>query len=606
MSFLQKNISILCSKYPSFKEEILEKYTPSEDFILTTGRSGYVTATIRGKYIHSNHNPVREAERLVHNEIPEIVPSCIVEGFGLGYFVEAILKLRNVSHLIVLEPSPERFLKALSGRDFTNIIQSPSVSLLIGDKSESVRHILPGLPKGDIQIFRHRALYELNTEFYRETDKIVHHFVSRREVNKATLRKFGKLWVRNLFANLNILPEAMDAGILSGMFKSFPVLLLAAGPSLDTILPDLKEFYRRFIIVAVDTSAGVLIKNGVNPDFTVVVDPQYWNIRHLDRVDFSRTILMSESSTHPGIFRKNHSKLFFCGSLFPLGIYIENYGGRKKRLGAGGSVATTAWDFCRLLSKGELFCGGLDLGFPGNRTHFHGSFFEEKIHSETTRLTPPEDFTYRAYISGTPYTRVNNSGTFTVTDNRLSVYIQWFEEQIKINNISKIWNLSPLGIRIEGMDFKEPETLKEYPDIREDIDRIKEGITGYSQNAKLETENLLTFGIIKLKEELTRLSSLAGEGIKLIVNYDRIKTDSRALSELLESLNDIDNSIIKSGTKEITSFLLQPIIDKVSKSTQSSTVGKGIGNSEELYNDIKESSDFHLELISFYLKKHCN
>ncbi len=603
MSFYQENIEILSLKYPLFKEEILKKYEPSEEFILTTGRSGYITAKIGGRYIHSNHNPVLEAERLVTKEMPEEMPACIVEGFGLGYFVEAILNLRNVSHLVILEPSPGYFLKALEGRDFRSILQSPNVSLLIGGNSESIRHILPGLPRGNIQIFRHRALYELNTEYYRETDKIIHHFVSRREVNKATLKKFGRLWVRNLFANLDILPEAMDVGTLSGIFGNFPVLLLAAGPSLDEIIPKLKQLAKRFIIVAVDTSAGILINNGITPDFIVVVDPQYWNTRHLDRVDFSGTLLMSESSTHPGIFRKNHKTLFFCGSLFPLGQLIEKYGGRKKRLGAGGSVATTAWDFCRMLSSGDLFCGGLDLGFPGNRTHFHGSFFEEKIHAETTRLTPPEDFSYRAFISGTPYLRINNTGTMTVTDNRLSIYIQWFEEQIKINNISNIWNISPLGVRIGGMNYREPETLLEYPLIRKDIEKIKTLIKLKPENEKTETRKSLMNGIIALKNELRSLSTLTGEGINLIQNYCTDTTGNSDLSDLLSRLNNIDKQIIGSGTNEITSFLLQPIIDEVSESSKPSTMEEGIKVSEDLYRNIKDSADFHIGLISIYLKK---
>ncbi len=606
MSFFQENTRILNLKYPSFKDEILEKFNLSEDLILSKGKAGYITATIRGKYIHSNHDPIREAERLVLRELPEHVPTCIVEGFGLGYFVEAILKLKPETLLVIIEPSPERFLTALTGRDLKNILQSPSVSLIIGEKTESVRHVLPGLPKGDIQIFKHRALYELNIDFYREIDRIIHHFVSRREVNKATLKKFGKIWVRNLFSNLNILPKARDVGTLSGIFSNFPVLLLAAGPSLDKIIPELKELSRKFIIVAVDTSAGILINNGINPDFTVVVDPQYWNTRHLDRVSFNKTILMSESSTHPGIFRKNHKNLFFCGSLFPLGVFIEKYGGRKKRLGAGGSVATTAWDFCRLLSRGDLFCGGLDLGFPENKTHFHGSFFEEKIHTETTRFSPPEDYSYRVFISGTPYKRINNSGTMTVTDSRLSVYIQWFEEQIKINSISNIWNISPLGIRIEGMPYRGLQSLKKYPEIRKKIEQIKDKIKLKSVDETLNTEKSLLNGIITLKNELTRLSALAAEGIDLTQKCKYEAAKNLPLSDLLSSLNDIDNRIIESGTKEISSFLLQPVIEKISESSISTTMEQGIEGSENLYREIKESSDFHINLISLYLKIHSN
>lgn len=606
MSFYQDNIDILCLKYPNFKTNILDKHNGSTSFRISISRSGLPTAAVDGKFIHSNHEPEREAERLVISEIPEKISACIVEGFGLGYYVEAILRLRPGIPVIIVEPSPERFLKALEARYLKSIFTSPSLSLLIGNDSESIRLLLPGLPKGRIQLFKHRALYELDSEFYREIDKIVHHFISRRDVNTATLKKFGKLWVRNLIHNLNQLPQAMDVANLAGIFNNFPVLLLAAGPSLDNVLLHMEDLQKRFIIVAVDTSAAVLINAGYLPDFTVVVDPQYWNIRHLDRVDLSKTILMSESSTHPGIFRKNHRKMFFCGSLFPLGIFIEKYGGRKKRLGAGGSVATTAWDFCRLISYGHLFCGGLDLGFPENKTHFHGSFFEEKVHTETSRIAPPEDYTYKAISNGNPFNKTNNTGTYTLTDNRLSIYINWFEEQIKINKINNIWNISPLGIKIEGMGYKYIKKLFNYPEIRGEIENIKHQIEIISKDAVKKTGKAIEEGANILKGELERLSTLSNQGISLISEYKNEKQGSISVSILLKSLDKIDNQIMESDSKEITSFLLQPIIDEVTGKDQAETFNEGIEESNKLYSRIKESADFHLELVLSYLHKRDN
>jgi hypothetical protein len=368
----------------------------------------------------------------------------------------------------------------------------------------------------------------------------------------------------------------------------------------------MEELQKRFIIVAVDTSAAVLMNAGYLPDFTVVVDPQYWNIRHLDRVDLSKTILMSESSTHPGIFRKNHRKMFFCGSLFPLGIFIEKFGGSKKRLGAGGSVATTAWDFCRLISYGHLFCGGLDLGFPENKTHFHGSFFEEKVHTETSRIAPPEDYTYKAIRNGNPFNKTNNTGTYTLTDNRLSIYIQWFEEQIKINKISNIWNISPLGIKIEGMGYKDIKELFNYPDIRGEIENIRSQIKITSKEAVKNADAALMKGTNILKDELERLSTLSNRGISLISEYKNEKQDRISVSTLLESLDKIDNQIMKSDSKEITSFLLQPFINEVTEKDRVDTFDEGIEESKKLYSGIKESVDFHLELVLSYLHSRNN
>ena len=606
MNFLEENIEILCAKYPGFKTDIIDKYQSAENLIITLSKSGKPTATLDGKYIHSNREPVKEAERLVKSEIPKNVSACIIEGFGLGYYVDAILALKPDVPIIIVEPSAERFLKALEARAFKNIIKSPMVSILIGNSSESIRHLLPGLPKGNIQIFKHRALYEPDKIFYREIDTLVQHFISRRDVNSATLKKFGKLWVRNLISNLEYLPDAGDVGDLSGLFSGFPILLLAAGPSLDTILPHLDNLQKRFIIVAVDTSASVLIEAGYAPDFTVVVDPQYWNTRHLDRVDLSKTILISESSTHPGIFRMNHKKMFFCGSLFPLGVFMEKYGGRKKRLAAGGSVATTAWDFCRMLSTGSLFCGGLDLGFPENKTHFHGSFFEEKVHMETSKLKPPENFAYNYLNSGTTVLSNNNMGLKTLTDQRLNIYTEWFEEQIKIGKIKNIWNLSPLGIKIEGMDFKDIKEILIYPEIRSNIEKI---INKIKQNSDKEKKNIkieLQKGITILENEFNRLLTLSGKAIELISIYKNTIKDNVSVNNLIKNLDSIDKQIMGSESSQISSFLLQPIINEISKKEKAETFDEGINDSEELYLKIKDSADFHRSLVLSYLKNSFN
>jgi len=139
VSFFDKNIELLCFKYPDFKNDVLEKFQDKCSMAVTLSKSGLPTATIDGKFIHSNRGPVREAERLVNVEIPKDISACIVEGFGLGYYVEAILLLRPHIPIIIVEPSGERFIKALEVRDLSIILTSQRISILIGSESESIR-----------------------------------------------------------------------------------------------------------------------------------------------------------------------------------------------------------------------------------------------------------------------------------------------------------------------------------------------------------------------------------------------------------------------------------------------------------------------------------
>ena len=140
----------------------------------------------------------------------------------------------------------------------------------------------------------------------------------RREVNLNTLRRFGRLWVRNLLANLPLFLRAAGTRELEGLFAGMPALLLAAGPSLEPVLAVLPALAERLVLVAVDTSYRLCRQAGVKPDLLVTVDPQYWNSRHLDWAELEGILLASEPSVHPRTFhRPRLPNLYFMSSFSP-------------------------------------------------------------------------------------------------------------------------------------------------------------------------------------------------------------------------------------------------------------------------------------------------
>ena len=145
-----------------------------------------------------------------------------------------------------------------------------------------------------------------------------------------------------------------------------PALVIAGGPSLDSLAPSLAALRERMVLVSVNTPLRACRERGVEPDFTVVVDPQFWASRSLDWTLAQDGVLVAEPSACPRIFRRETERFFLCSSLFPLGETLEAAVGEKGRLGAGGSVSTSAWDLARLLGARPLYAAGLDLGFPGH------------------------------------------------------------------------------------------------------------------------------------------------------------------------------------------------------------------------------------------------
>ncbi|HOV64692.1 MAG TPA: DUF115 domain-containing protein, partial [Spirochaetia bacterium] len=381
MNCFDTNSAFLSERFPGFAEQILSTIKPAEGFYPEQSSQGAPTARYCGVYLHSRLDPLREAERLVSREIPKDTRCCIIEGFGLGYHVEAVLNQFPGIPCIVIEADIPLFLSALSMRDFRPVFSREEFSLLLAPSPEALISIEGLYTAGKVSFLKFRPTYEKDHAYYERIDSVISSAISRREINSNTLKRFGRLWVKNLVRNIPLIAKTEGIERFIGRFSGLPAFICAAGPSLDASLPLLSEIRKRFVLIAVDTSYRSVLEAGVDPDFVVVVDPQYWNSRHLDWVRSSRAVLISESATHPRVFRTPVLRTFFAASLFPLGTFLENYIGKKPQLGAGGSVSTTAWDFARICGAVPILFAGLDLGFPDKQTHYRGSFFEERSHT---------------------------------------------------------------------------------------------------------------------------------------------------------------------------------------------------------------------------------
>ncbi len=601
MNYFKKNMKALETYIPELYGDIAPLEKNSGVLEIRTASSGDATAAYKGKLLHSAYDPQGEAERLLKASVKPDTGICVIEGFGLGYYIQAALKLSESLNIIVIDNSPERFMAALEARDLTDIFASERIIFLIGSRENAVSAALGSIPPGDTVIVRNRNLFIIEEDYFKKTESYIHRFISRKLVNSATLKKFGQIWIRNLIRNLSVVPEAEDIASIENIFKDMPVLLLAAGPSLDMLLPHIKNLKKRFIIVAVDTVMRALVSMDIYPDFLVVIDPQYWNARHIDRVDMSRTILVSESSTYPAVFRRGHSILFFSGSLFPLGQFLEEFTGYRKKLGAGGSVSTSAWDFAHTITSGTVYCSGLDLGFPGKETHYKGSLFEERAHFLSKRTDPSETAAFRALNDASPFPEKNNTGGRTLTDKRLIVYKQWFEEKAEQNPERRTKNLSPGGISISGFDYCDINSLMSFPEIRETVEEYKKKFPRRSIKKKKDVTSALFSGIDVLETELSALSSLAERSIKLIDTY-KSGSGKYSIGEVLKRLDANDREILKLESKKITSFLIQPVLEEVTKDNPDSE--DSLDRSRRLYSEIKRSCDFHLDLLKLYVKNY--
>ncbi|MCL2230247.1 MAG: DUF115 domain-containing protein [Treponema sp.] len=589
---MDKNKTILQQQYAGFWEEINSNNLNEEDLLLDdikidAASTGEPTLCIKGLHVHSPRDPVREAQRLAES-FAEIKSPVIVMGFGLGFAACAAASLGVP--IIVVEKYKSLFLKAFELRDFSDFLSKNRIIFIVGGTGEGITNalsianeLIESQDESNIEkksppsIIRNRTLMSLDEQWYKTIEDKIRTWSMRDDVNAATQKRFGKRWVRNLTKNMSAIRDLPGVHHLANLANNLPVFLAAAGPSLDKIKPLLRDIYDRCIVIAVDTSLRFFTKNGIQPDFVLVVDPQFWNSRHLDRcicdaasnaicdTACEQTALIAESAVFPPVLNLPFKNKFLCGSLFPLGTFIEKQVDPKGRLGAGGSVATTAWDFARSLGAKEIWIAGLDLAFPGLKTHFRGARFEESANAGSTRFNPVEKWVLRALRDGFPFRATGVLGDQVLTDRRLSLYAAWFEAQFRNNPNVKNYGLFLEGLAISGLHAADTEKFLALPKRREEIDsRIKTIFTEIENefNAPQEkTERAKRYdnAVSLLERGLKSIKTAALEGAEIARRALRYPLNPQQQNKVLKELDEITRRLTESDVKEVAGFLIPPI-----------------------------------------------
>ncbi len=575
--------------------------TPDE-WRIEESRSGELTAFLDGRALHSRFDPVREAEKTAAS-VPGDTAIVVLGGFGLGYVAEALLRSAPGRPLVIAEADEETLVKAAEVRDISPLLQSPEVSLISGGDPENVKGFLTGGPAGSrIYLIIWRPSREISPEWYDRLNRAVEDTSRRRAVNARTLERFGRLWVRNLAANIPIFTRALSLEPWRDSFRAFPALILAGGPSLESLLPDLKELAERYLIIAVDTAVPAALRCGVQPDVITAVDPQYWNTRHLDHCFEAAgdALILAESSTHPGVFRSLKGRPWLTRTKFPLGTLLEDAAGIQGELKAGGSVATAAWDLARFLGCKTLTIAGLDLGFPGGRTHYSGSLSRERPHYFSNRSAPSETLFFHALRDAGPEYVDAADGGRILSDMRMDVYAAWFEESVSRLSDHYPALVGSKGRKIPGMSITSVSEMKRMPVCRGTLIPLLRKVRDSGNNPSASTQiNRMVREILKTLEQL---ESLSKQGIRLAEQTEKAIKKRENTDIYLKALNQVDEKLLSGEGRELISFLIQPIILELSSQTVPDNTDP-LSSSLRLYGEIAESASYHRAYLKRALKK---
>lgn len=407
-----------------------------------------------GKNLYSTYNPSKNSEKLVDSlnvdeETLYIVPSPL-----LLYGIDSLLrKIPESSYVLGVEFDQ----KLMSITQQQKIPESTNLKIVRLDSRALLKITIEEL---GIWRFRRCHLVPLNQGYKLYKDdydylfNFASHMLSTFWRNRLTLNKLGKLWIKNIFSNI----QNISGGTPDNEGK--PVVVCGAGSTLEESTSILKKYRENLYIIAVDTALSALLKSGIRPDLIFALESQFYNLG-----DFYDSIgmnidLLTDITGYPPVCRKLSGNTYFFSSVFLQNKLLNRLNttyDMNLTIPPLGSVGVAAVFTAYKLFKTNIFLTGLDFSFVPGKSHCKGSPFSNAQLRTSNRLNPAGSFGIA--MNRKLLKRVGKSPESTVvTDSVLESYAALLRDFI--SNKDTIFDLSqngyPLGAKfIDEKKFKE-------------------------------------------------------------------------------------------------------------------------------------------------------
>ncbi|MDD5065751.1 MAG: DUF115 domain-containing protein [bacterium] len=568
----KKNRDVLAGKNPELASRLdaldLSGAMADTYQVLTT-KNGLFTLQIRIKdqvyLLHSKYDPQQESDSLADKLIRDKYDIIFCGGFGLGYLILSLFQKKgdHFSKVIVIEKDLILLKIALSLSDLTPLLGDERFLLLHEEKNDikGLNDILIQSVTKKCYTFIPSLHFKLDHDFYSNLKYLIESYLSRKNINIATLTRFQNLWIYNIFRNHGKFLSSKGIDGFSGSFRDKPCLVISAGPSLNDSIAMIRDHQEKFIIIAVDSIFQTLVRQGIDPDFVVTVDPQYINFKYFEYNRYFKASLVSEISAFPLTLKKYRGPIYFFSSVFPLARFMERFTSAKGEIDMGGSVSTTAFDLAVRTGADPIILAGQDLAFLKDRTHAKGSYVEKYWSLRYNKFNTSFNGVYR-YIYNNLFIRIrSNNGSLVQTDKRLMIFLVWFQNKMNTEEMQKrtVYNTSLDGARMDKMIVKtldEIMQMNDFPDIRELKRSIRERS---SEETSADQEGFLR-EMKELKGHLNKLQPIVEESIVSSRRlYELVRKNARQdIQGLLNKLDHNDKKIRElSQVTDVLSLLVQ-------------------------------------------------
>lgn len=453
------NINILKSAYPSIWNRLkpLEDTMDNSLFQIEETRRGDKTICIekdnRKLYLHSRYNPIREAEAIIE-EYEGIEPgiTVIFYGTGLGYHIDLFLQKHPDINYYIYEPIPELLYIYLSNNSLRRLPSLKLKDIILADNELDIKKFFNQLVDKASGKYIHVVLSSHKNIFTEEYERFLELFketIKDKKTSIGTNLAFQERWILNSMKNFkevlntpNILLEK------KGAFKSKPAILVAAGPSLNEEIENLKQIKEKGLayIFSVGSAINTLIHNNIYPDAATTYDPTIRNqivfekVKEMGIVDipmiFGSSVGYETLIDYPG--EKYH---MITSQDTVSNYYLKNQDGEPISIMQDApSIAVVTVQLLYELGFNPIILVGQNLAYKDKKRHSEGIHYSKNV--------TDEEIEKGIWVKGVYGNEVLTNEGFNRMRQQMEYYIK------ALSNIEVI-NTTKGGAHIEGTSFRE-------------------------------------------------------------------------------------------------------------------------------------------------------
>lgn len=538
-----------------------------------------ITKAGRRQYMNSAYNPVKEAKQFVSQYESKVVDYSvmIMFGFGNGLIASMLLKeLPKNVRFMFYEPSTDIFMYTLQNYDLRGILNDKRIRLIVKGMNDTLTEteITSYIDVENYRIIffdslpKYARLYEEEYEFLKESYQDA---VRGVKSNIYTNKFFDTDMARNDIYNMrHFLHNASLAEDYEGAFpKEATAILVAAGPSLEKNIHELKRAKGQALIIAVDTALKYMVSQGIYPDVVVMADARK-PIQLFEDENLRQTSLAIITAANYRVVEFMKGKIIYVSSGAAYYNKMMKLVGRTMyNLNKGGSVSTVAfslaveWGFRRFILVGQ------DLSIDDNKLYAGDKSYE----------SPDDCIEVEGYYGEKVY-------TLPVFED----YKKWYEMIIRQDDNIEVINATEGGARIKGtLQMTLEDAIDQYChhefDYEGTIKNMKPAIAVDQKKLIVECWKESVINLDALNKEL-------GAGKERIDHrLNRINKDSRDYEKLCE-LNDYLKDMVKRWNDMEEIYFLDVIQSKYTADILGDLYEAETDGVDEHYRILKKMSDY--------------